>query len=194
MARRCKQCKAVELPPAAKCESIIEKKGYCSVECLADHTKAKRIEAAIKKERAAIRQAKERFKTRQEWIKDAQRWFNKWIRLRDAGQPCISCGNTGGNDKGLGGHNYDAGHYRSVGASPELRFEPDNCFKQCVKCNRDMSGNVVNMRIEILKRIGQERLDFIEGSHKPKKYTIDDLKEIKAKYKSLCYELEKNKT
>ena len=186
MARRCKQCKDVELPPAAKCESIIEKKGYCSIECLADHTKAKRVEAAIKKERAAIRQAKEKFKTRQEWIKDAQRWFNKWIRLRDAGQPCISCGKPAKKE--------NAGHYRSCGAAPELRFEPLNVHLQCEHCNTYLSSNAIDYRINLIKKIGVEKVEWIEGFHKPKKYTIDDLKEIKAKYKSLCYELEKNKT
>jgi hypothetical protein len=115
----------------------------------------------------------------------AQASFNAYIRARDEKQPCISCGTTkpvSGGYTGAGG--WDAGHYRSRGACPELKFEEDNCFKQCVACNRDNSGNVVNMRIGILKRIGQERLDWIEGPHDPKKYTADDLKEIDKKYKA----------
>ena len=190
MTRKCKNKCGNEIPPATKCENIISKKGYCSVECLAEHTRFKRVEAQKKKERKEIREAKERLKTRSEYTKDAQRWFNKWVRLRDADQPCISCGNTGGHNKGHRGHNYDAGHYRSIGANPELRFEPDNCFKQCVKCNRNLSGNVANMRFGIFKRIGKERIEWVEGSHQPKKYTVEELKAIKGKYKALCKELE----
>ena len=51
MARRCKQCKEVELKPAAKCTDIVEKKGFCSVECLAAMARDKRIESETKKEK-----------------------------------------------------------------------------------------------------------------------------------------------
>jgi len=188
--RKCKYCKAVELLPAAKCTGIVEKKGYCSIACLNSMARDKRIAAQMKAERKATRLAREKLKTRAEHLKDAQRWFNKWIRLRDAAKACVSCGNNGGHDKGIYGHNYDAGHYRSVGANPELRFNEDNCFKQCVKCNRDLSGNAANMRIEIIKRIGPDRLAVVEGNHAPKKYTIEDAKAISTQYKARIKELE----
>ena len=85
---------------------------------------------------------------------------------------------------------FDAGHYRSVGANPELRFEELNCNSQCVRCNRELSGNVANYRINLLKKIGEENLAWLEGSHEPKRYKIDDLKEVIAKYKAKCKEVE----
>jgi hypothetical protein len=193
VARKCKQCKEVELPPAAKCTDIIQKKGFCSAECLVAHTRAKDKAARERKERKKLREAKERLKTRQDWIRDAQRWFNKWVRLRDAGQPCISCGNMPNYGSYVGGSGIHAGHYRSIGACPELRFEPTNVNIQCVRCNVHNSGNAVDYRIGLVEKIGLEKVEWLEGPHEPKKWTIDELKEIKAKYKTLCYELENQK-
>ena len=71
-----------------------------------------------------------------------------------------------------------------------MRFNEDNCHAQCVKCNRDLSGNAAAYRVELVRRIGLDRVELLECDHKPKKYTIDDLKEMIAKYKLKCKELE----
>jgi len=126
--------------------------------------------------------AKVKARTRAEWLKLAQAAFNAFIRKRDESEPCISCGRH---------HNgqYHAGHYFTVGARPELRFNEDNNNKQCAPCNNHLSGNIALYRQGLLKKIGQERLDILEGYHPPKKYTIEDCQEIiktyKAKLKSL---------
>lgn len=184
MARKCKYCKSIDLLPAAKCESIIEKKGYCSVECLAEHTKAKRIAAQAKKERESMREAKERLKTRQEWIKDAQRWFNKWIRLRDESEPCISCGR---HHQGQ----YHAGHYRTTGAAGHLRFNEDNCHKQCAPCNNHLSGNLTKYRPALIDKIGQKKVEVLENNNGTHAWTIGELKAIKREYKNRCRDFNK---
>jgi len=46
------------------------------------------------------------------------------------------------------------------------------------------SGNILEYRIRLVKKIGQAAVDWLEGPHEPKRYTIDELKEIKAEYKS----------
>lgn len=182
--RRCKNKACTkELNAAANCTDITEKKGYCSIKCLADHTAFKRIEAQKKKERKAMKEAKEKLKTRSDYTKDAQRWFNKWIRLRDHNQPCISCQKPPKKK--------NAGHYRSTGAAPELRFEPLNVHLQCEHCNTHLSSNAIDYRINLINKIGVDKVEWIEGPHPPKKYTIDELKAIKGKYKALCNELEK---
>ncbi len=188
MARRCKQCRK-ELKPASQCDDIIEKKGYCGATCLIAHTKTKQAEKQAKAKRKEIRQAKERIKTRSDWMKEAQQAFNAYIRARDDGKPCISCG-AAYVDNVRGGR-IDAGHYRSIGSCPELRFEPDNCHAQCVTCNRYLSGNAVDYRLGLINRIGLERVERLERQHDPKKYTIDDLKEIRDKYRAMKRELEK---
>ena len=51
------------------------------------------------------------------------------------------------------------------------------------------SGNIGPYRIALIAKIGQERVDWLEGPHEPAKYTIDDLKAIHAKYKQLNKEI-----
>lgn len=156
----------------------------------ANHDKARK--AIASQERAEHRQAKEKIKTKAEWMREAQAEFNTFIRLRDADHPCISCDSVTTDDGLMTGSRWDAGHYRSVGSCPELRFEPLNVHRQCVRCNRNLSGNIVNYRIELRKRIGQDMLDWLEGPHEPKRYTIDDLKAIKAEYRSKVREMKKS--
>ena len=123
-------------------------------------------------------------KSRAMWAKEAQAVVNKFIRLRDADLPCISCGR---HHQGQ----YQAGHYLSVGARPELRFEELNINKQCAPCNNHLSGNIVKYRQGLLEKVGPEVVEYLEGPHAPKFYRIDDFKEIKALYTQKVKELEK---
>lgn len=155
----------------------------CSPKCAIELVK-RRQERAFK---AETRRMRVKAKGRGTWLKEAQNAFNKYIRIRDARESCISC-----NRKHAG--QYHAGHYRSVGAYPELRFCEDNCHKQCAPCNNHKSGNVVEYRINLRQKIGDDKLEWLEGKHEPKKYTIDQIIDIKKKYtelyKSLCKSLE----
>ena len=137
-----------------------------------------------KQERAEHREAKERIKSRGDHAKDAQTAFNAWVRERDFDKPCVSCGNYHQGQ-------WHAGHYLTVGARPELRFEPDNCHKQCAPCNNHLSGNLILYRVTLVGRIGTERVDWLEGPHDAKHYSIDDLKAITKKYRALTRELKK---
>lgn len=109
--------------------------------------------------------------------KCAQASFNAFIRFRDHDHNCISC-----NRKHDG--QYHAGHYRSVGAHPEIRFEELNCHKQCAPCNDHLSGNITDYRINLVKKIGIDKVEWIEGHHEMKKYTCAELKEIEIFYKN----------
>jgi hypothetical protein len=159
--------------------------------------KAATIECALKlvrvdtqkKECKVIREARRKLKTRREYVKDAQQAFNSYIRCRDTDLPCISCGNFTPETRG---GDYDCGHYRSVGANPELRFDEDNAHKQCKRCNSHLSGNIVNYRIGLLMRIGDERVEKLEGPHPARKYTILELQAIKDEYKQKLKALKTN--
>jgi hypothetical protein len=135
-------------------------------------------------ERKELKAAKERIKSRGDYLKEAQQAFNAVIRERDAALPCISCGR---HHQGQ----YHAGHYRTVGSSPELRFEPLNVHKQCAPCNNHKSGDIVNYRIELVRRIGPEKVEWLEGPHEPKRYTIEQLQTIKAEFRALVRQLKK---
>jgi hypothetical protein len=95
----------------------------CSVPCSLEWARKlaeQKAARAKRDERKSLREALEKAKTRGTHLKELQAAFNQWIRLRDAGQPCIACGRYHQGQ-------LHAGHYRSVGSCPELRFEPDNC-------------------------------------------------------------------
>jgi hypothetical protein len=132
---------------------------------LSDLTKANdKRWAKEKKER------KERLKTRPEWLKDLQDVFNTFIRERDKDKPCISCGTFTGK--------MNAGHYKSVGGSPELRFNELNVHKQCEYCNTHLSANLIEYRIGLVKRIGVDIVEFLERKdHAPLKLTVEEIKE-----------------
>ena len=53
------------------------------------------------------------------------------------------------------------------------------------------SGNIVEYRIRLRERIGDEALEALEGPHPPRKYTIEELNEIKARHRRLTRELKK---
>ncbi|MGU9857026.1 recombination protein NinG [Pseudomonas sp. LF245] len=142
-------------------------------------------------ERAEIKVRKEKLKSRADHLREAQTAVNEYVRLRDACLPCISCDSMPNDNDLMTGSRWDAGHYRSVGACPELRFEPLNIHRQCVKCNRNLSGNAVEYRIRLVLRIGAEKVAWLEGLHPACKYTIEEIKAIKAKYRAMTRELKR---
>lgn len=156
---------------------------------------AKNDAAKARKEAKALREAKEAAKPRGKWLKEAQAVFNRFIRLRDANKPCISCDRVS-VEMTVGGA-WDCGHFLSVGSHPELRFDENNAAKQCKTCNGGAGkyakkNHTVSQsyRVNLIERIGLEAVEQLEGPHEPKKYSIEDLRQIKATYATKCRELE----
>ena len=138
-----------------------------------------------KTDRLLQRERLQKLKSRADWLKDLQVVFNKFIRLRDKDLPCISCGRFHSGK-------YDAGHYRSVGACPELRFHEDNVHRQCVPCNQHKSGNAIEYRLGLIARIGLTRVEFLERKdHPPLKLSVEEIKDLIQVYKVKCKELER---
>ncbi|MBO9552204.1 recombination protein NinG [Pseudomonas sp.] len=188
-----KKCKAPGCGQRFKPSMITQK--VCSVACALAMSKDSKVQkvaaqAITKQAREDLKERREKLKTRREHMAEAQAAFNAYIRERDAGLPCISCDSNPSDHDLITGSRWDAGHYRSVGACPELRFEPLNVHRQCVKCNRNLSGNAVEYRIRLVERIGTDNVDWLEGPHQARKHTIDDLKAIKAEYRAKIKELE----
>lgn len=180
MTRKCKACRAAFEPTRPM-------QAACGIECalkLAAAGRVKRGKIAATVDRRDTRAKLDKLKTRAEWAREAQAAFNSWVRLRDADQPCISCGRHHGGQ-------YHAGHYLSVGARPELRFEPLNVHKQCAPCNTHLSGNAVLYRKALIVKIGLELVEWLEGAHPAKHYTTQDLAEIKKTYAGKVRELKK---
>lgn len=153
---------------------------------------AKKKAAQEKLYRKETKKKKESIKKRGAWISDLQREFNRFIRLRDRDQDCISCGKTNAEaGERFSGGAWDAGHYRSVGSAPNLRFNEDNVHKQCKKCNNFESGKTVDYRIRLIDRIGVERVEAVERNQTPLKLTIQEIKDLIAFYRKKVRELER---
>jgi hypothetical protein len=150
----------------------------CKPECAAQLVAQEKAKADRKDTRARLA----KLKTRSDWLKDAQRVFNTYCRERDlrAGLPCICCG-VPFSDARFGGA-VDAGHYRSVGSAPFHRFNEVNCHAQAKKCNRFGAGRAVDYRIGLIAKIGLAAVEALEADNTPRKWSIDDLKAIKAHY------------
>jgi hypothetical protein len=164
----------------------------CSPACAildAPKNQVRARKAIDQRERREIKVRKEKLKSRADHLREAQAAVNGYVRLRDAHLPCISCDSIPSDHDLITGSRWDAGHYRSVGACPELRFEPLNIHRQCVKCNRNLSGNAVEYRIRLVMRIGADKVDWLEGPHVARKYTVEEIKAIKAEYRALTREL-----
>lgn len=154
---------------------------FCNKEHAAKYASKNKHKGAEKIHKQKKKESKDNDKSLR--TKEAQKAFNAYIRYRDASLCCISCGRN---------HNgqYHAGHYRSRGAHPELRFEELNCHKQCAPCNNHLSGNISNYRINLIEKIGADKVEWIEGPHEIIKYTCEDLKAIELKYKAKIKQLE----
>ncbi|MES4613549.1 recombination protein NinG [Ewingella sp. CoE-038-23] len=196
----------MKLPRSRKCKVCGERfkpntlyEWWCNDEHKADYAVALANEARQKRIQQQERQRKET--TQQErrnlkirklavqprsyFIKQAQQAVNAYIRERDKHLPCVSCGT-------LSAAQWDAGHYRTTAAAPQLRFDPRQIWKQCSVCNQHKSGNLVPYRAELILRIGIAEVENIEGNHDRHRWTIEECKSIKAEYQQKLKDLRKS--
>lgn len=140
--------------------------------------------------RAKHRAAKEAIKPISKLKSEAQASFNKYIRLRDYHEPCISCGKprevieteqgwkTGGC--------WDAGHFKTRGAKPQLRFNLYNVHKQCKSCNGgggrfSAKAATVDAQYEanLIEKIGREKVADLKNNNDVVRFDADYYRRIK---------------
>jgi hypothetical protein len=159
----------------------------CGIPCAIDYSRKQRAKAervAALEDRKTIRIKIEKLKPLSYWADKAQVAVNAYIRARDEGQPCISCGR---HHQGK----VNAGHYRSRGAMPALRYHHDNIHLQCEPCNSSKAGNQLEYRIRLIQKIGIERVEWLEGPHESPRWKKEDYQRIEAEHKDLLRELKK---
>ncbi|AIR90509.1 recombination protein NinG [Pseudomonas cremoricolorata] len=166
----------------------------CSIACaraIAKDPKLQKVaaKAITKQKRQDLQERREKLKTKGEHLREAQAAFNAYIRERDrlAGYACISSGRP----LDWNGNAVDAGHYRSTGAAPHLRFDENNCHAQSKHDNRYLSGNVAEYRLGLIQRIGLAAVEALEADQAPRRYTIEDLQAIKATYRQKLRDLKR---
>lgn len=158
---------------------------------------AKRIKQQKEAEKAGrqrLKAKRESLKSKSQWDKEAQSAFNRYIRIRDEGKPCVSCGNPLiGKSNYLTGSAIDASHYRSRGAASHLKFNVFNVHSACTRCNRQLSGNAVEYRIRLIERIGLDRVERLESDNEPRRFDIPYLQRIKSIFTRKARRLEKRR-
>ena len=178
--KKCKICDK-EFKPFKTTQKV------CSTNCAIIYSKEKRKKKELREWNKKKKILKEKLETISSLANKTQKVFNRYIRLRDEGKPCISC-KTSYKD------NFQAGHYFSSGGNWSTRFNENNCFNQCIRCNMYLSGNLREYSINILDRISEQDLEDLEKeSKKTIKYTKEQLLEIKQFYLKKIENLKKDK-
>lgn len=181
--KKCKNC-GISFTPTMPMQSVC-----CPFPCAVEWAK-KCKEKAGKKERSKALKA---FNDSDKNVlkRKAIQVFNEYIRKRDKDLPCVSCDFVPHyNEKGeYVTRQIHAGHYRPAGNVAILRFDERNVHSQCSICNNHLSGNLVNYRKELIKRIGLDQVEELEATNQPKSYTIEEYAEIIKTYKQKIKDL-----
>lgn len=196
-AKKCKACRKPFVPSSAwqtHCRS--EPCALAAVdEAMSKRLKTQRRET--QQERKADRAKRESMLTRSDWVKKAQAAFNAFVRARDkaAGYRCICCNQPlDWGAVGVRGHSVDAGHYRSTGSAPHLRFVESNCHAQKVVCNRHGAGRAVDYRIGLIQRIGLAAVEQLEADQTPRRHSIAELQALAKHYRAEVRRIERQAT
>ena len=178
---KCKNCRDKFIPKVFNikycdkelCRSVMIKEAL-------KNSKAKKVKEWNKEKKVR----KEALKTNSDWLKDCQKVVNKYIRERDKNNPnCISCG------KIINGVRH-ASHFMSSGGHSNIRFNTDNIWVSCYKCNVMLSGNQLPYRVRLIEKIGIKRVEYIESiANETRRYSIDELKKIIKEFKKKTKEL-----
>ena len=172
MSNRKKKCKMCKEYPIAE-EGLQTPAGF-----FCDHLHAmawvnrKQNQARQKAVKAQHKADKERIKPKSKWLAELQALVNKYVRLRDAGEGCISC-----DKPSSWAGQWHASHYHSRGHSSQLRFNFWNIHKGCSVCNSHLSGNIGQYTPRLIEKIGQTKVDWMEANKsQPKSYDVEWIK------------------
>lgn len=78
-----------------------------------------------------------------------------YIKFRDRGKPCVSCGQPWSKD-------HQAGHWKKAETFTTLKLNESNIHNQCIGCNIHKDGNVQEYANRIHLRIGREGKEELE--------------------------------
>jgi hypothetical protein len=159
----------------------------CSLDCAMS---VSRERAAKAEKRAAMQRRRqqaddrERVKTRRQLMSEATAAVHRLVRELDEGWPCITCDRLVVDDDLITGSRWHAGHYRSRGSAPELRFDARNIHRQCAACNRPGGHTAAEYRDGLLRRYGIAMVEWLDGPHPVLRLSADDLRRVRDEARS----------
>ena len=166
--KKCKVCRKEFKPTYSSVQMV------CSPKCAIEYTKQKKKNKQVLDKAKKERNDEKRLKTA---LKTTELAVHKYIRERDKGKPCISCGKPWQPT-------FQAGHLFSRKQYGGLKYHLDNIHGQCEYCNLRLEGNVTEYTLRLPDRIGSDRFDkLIKLARLEKKYvkkwTLYELEEIR---------------
>ena len=109
-------------------------------------------------------------KSKPNLVKKLDKVFALYIRLRDAMPSgyvrCISCGRIKPFEE------VDCGHFHGR-MNMATRFDEDNCHAECRFCNRMSADHLIKYRENLIKKIGQKKVDWLNVKAHSTKHFLD---------------------
>lgn len=160
----------------AKICVVCSKRAYSDY-CAAHKPRKPLPRASIKKRVKVPTKKKPKAKTRSYYVKELDRVFSIYIRRRDDGKGCITCGVV------KPWQEMQNGHYESRGKLP-TRWDERNCHSQCMACNLFKKGNYTMYAIEMLRLYGDGILyELQEKANSSEKIPTSVIKDKIEEYK-----------
>ena len=176
--KTCKQCKCKYEPTRPL--SVV-----CSPKCAYEYVKTTKQKKQKEFEVVECKYNDEKKLTAS--LLNTKTQVHAYVRKRDEGKPCISCGVPYSKD-------FQCGHHYSSNSFVTLRYNLNNLNGQCKRCNLFLEGNFDNYALNLPDRIGKEsynKLVELAGVDKQfqKVWNLENLKEIRDNIKRLNKQL-----
>jgi len=142
----------------------------CGYECSLKYG-AKSLNKKAKEKKTKNRVALKQFNNSDKTVlkKNTQILVNKYSRLRDQierGYNCCTCGHTEGQ--------MDGGHFLPTSGYSSIRYNTNQIFQQCKRCNRFNGGMPKQYREFMIARYGLEYVEKLEATKgELRKYSVD---------------------
>lgn len=191
MSRKCKHC-GNKFAPRFKTTERYCAKIDCQVAKGMEHVHKKREKLAKDRESVAKAISEKQNTQALKYLKtNTVTMCHDFIKLRDKGKPCVSCGEPWHKD-------HQAGHWKSASKYANLKFDERNIQNQCIGCNIHKQGNIEQYSDRIAQRIGEDakaELEQLARDHMQNGFKWDalELRRIRDYYRNKLNEL-KNTT
>lgn len=157
----------------------------CSPWCAVEYVRNKKTKE--KKELEKAFEAEKEKKGIRGALEVTKKVVHSYVRERDKGKPCVSCGAPWNTD-------FQAGHHYKAETFTTLKFNLANIHGQCVRCNIFLEGNFDNYALLLPNRIGQDKYnELVRLANIDKQFSkvwnLANLKEIRDEIKKLKKEL-----
>lgn len=148
--------------------------------------KAKKDASERKISRLETKIKLDKIKSRSDWLGECKTIAQKYARLRDRLDGCISC------DKPASWHGqWHGSHFRPAGNNKAVALNLINIHKACSECNRIKSGNLINYQDKLIVKIGLDRVNWLKTQSQPYTHSIEYLRRYKKVVGEKCRRLEK---